>query len=285
MGSYVRLLPFRGFVRRASSMIRAAPPSRSEHRLASSARDSFLHGRLHWSDFRQHSTPWLKPLSRHATCRRLKGFHVFVVLNTILCSLVIGYKFNQKFHDALHSKIDEASLYQKTESSEDDEVFIMNFYTAVALKIFDANHFHLVDFNDYASTVYYFCALHCEGMVDVPVEIFFQWYPQLGEFRFSLYEYHRDILLSLPDCEMRDKLHERMRDACLRLHALLTDSCVQDALWEMYLGLYGEQGVKPVTWESTLCVSQLGEGCFYTLVGIMDKAEGMVDYTLVDIWR
>ncbi|KAK0234323.1 hypothetical protein IW262DRAFT_1335767 [Armillaria fumosa] len=283
MGSYVRLLPFNGFVRRASSMIFAAP--RSEHRLALSARDSFLHGHLHWKDCRRHPTPWLKPLTKDATRRRLKGFHIFVFLNTILCSLVIGHKFTLQFQDALRSKIDEASPYWKTELDEDNQEFIMNFSTAIALKIIDANNFHLVDFNDYASTVYYFCALHCEGMVEVPVDIFFQWNPQLEEFHFSLYEYHRDLLFSLPDCETRDRLHERMRDACLRLHALLTDSCVQDALWEMYWGLYGEDEVKPVAWESRLRVSRLGEGCFYTLAGIMDKAEEMVDYTFVDIWR
>ncbi len=84
---------------------------------------------------------------------------------------------------------------------------------------------------------------------------------------------------------MRDRLHERMRDACMRLHALLTDSRVQDALLEMYWSLYGEDEVRPVAWESRLCVSQLGEGCFYTLIGIMDKAEEMVDYTFIDIWH
>ncbi|KAK0436216.1 hypothetical protein EV421DRAFT_1832551 [Armillaria borealis] len=283
MGPYVRLLPFRSFVRRASPMIIAAP--RSDHcRLASSARDSLLHGQLRWRDSRRHPTPWLKPLISNGTHRKLGSFHVFVFLNTILCSLVIGHKFNQQYHDALRSKIDEASPYRKTELGEDNQEFIMNYYTAVTLKIFDVNHFHLVDFSDYASTVYYFCALHCDGMVDVPVEIFFQWNPQLQEFHYSLYEYHRDLLFSLPDCKTRDRLHGRMRDACLRLHALLTDSRVQDALLlEMYWGLYGNDEVKPVAWESRLRVSQLGEGCFYTLAGIMDKAGEMVDYTFVDI--
>lgn len=265
-------------------MIIAAPCS--ERRLASSARDSFLHAsvHLHWKDCWRHPTPWLKPLTSAATRRRLKGFHVFVFLNTILFSLVIGHKLTQKFQDALRSKIDEASPYRKTEVDEDDQEFIMNFSTAVALKIFDVNNFHLVDFNDYASTVYYFCAVHCEGMVEVPVDIYFQWNPHVQEIHWSLYEYHRDLLFSLPDCEMRDRLHERMRDACLRLHALLTDSCVQDALLEMYWGLYGQDEVKPVAWESRLCISRLGEGCFYTLAGIMDEAEEMVDYTLVDMW-
>ncbi|KAK0185291.1 hypothetical protein F5146DRAFT_201990 [Armillaria mellea] len=161
----------------------------------------------------------------------------------------------------------------------------MNFWTVIALKIFDANHFHLVDLDDYTSTAHYFCALHCQGMVEVPVGIFFQWNPHLQEYHYSLYEYHRDLLISLPDCEMRDELHERMRDACVRLHTLLTDSSVQDALSEMYWGLYGEDGVQPVAWEIRLCVSQLGEGCFYVLEGIMEKAEEMVDYTFVDAWH
>ncbi|KAK0185305.1 hypothetical protein F5146DRAFT_202568 [Armillaria mellea] len=223
MGPYVRLLPFRSFVHRASSMV-IAP--RREHRLASSARDSFLHGHLRWRDCRQNSASWLKPLTSNTTRSKLQGFHIFVFLNTILCSLVIGNKFNQKYRDALRTKIGEASPYRQTEVGQDGQEFIMNFWTAITLKIFDANHFHLVDLDDYTSTAYYFCALHCQGMVEVPVGIFFQWNPHLREFHYSLYEYHRDLLISLPDCEMRDELHEKMRDACLRLHALLTDSNV-----------------------------------------------------------
>ncbi|KAK0450519.1 uncharacterized protein EV420DRAFT_1562155 [Desarmillaria tabescens] len=279
-------LPFRALlVCRASSVIvpdTLAAPHR--HRLTSLA---FSNAQLdkNWSDRRWHPT-LRAPSIRNDARGKFGGFHAFMCLNALLCSVVIGYRCRQRYQDAIRAKIDEASPYRKTELGEDSLEFIMNYSTAIALKIFDANNFRLVDFDDYASTVVYFCALNCEGMVEVPVEVFFEWNPGYQEYHYWLYEYHRDLLLSLPDCDLRDRLRGRMRDACLRLHALLSDSSVQGALEEtVNWGLYGEEKVNPVKYDSRLCVSQLGERCFHTLAGIIDKAEEMVDYTVIEVWR
>ncbi|KAG7451722.1 uncharacterized protein BT62DRAFT_990195 [Guyanagaster necrorhizus] len=289
MRPYVWRLPlFRSVLGRTlgSESAVVMPDSLVKRRLAFSARRAFpSRSRLHWSSS---CTLWRSArISNDASGRKVGAFRVFVFLNAILCALVIGHGYRERFRDILRSKIEEESPYRKTEDGKDSLEFVKNCWTAVALKMYDTNYFHRVDLDDYTPTVNYFCGLYLAGMVEFPVETFFWWNARHWAYHRSVHKYRKDLLLCLPKCEMRDMLHARMRAACKRLHALLTDSRVQGALSEMHWMVHRERRRegKAATAESKLRVSELGERCVDTLTGIIESGEAMVDYTLIDGWH